>query len=118
MTSFSSNIICCSFSYFFGFSFSFLSKLLLKNSLLSSILAKEIANTAFTFVITTPAVYTPTCSQCNCMVLATGNLGHLFVTFRPDDSRWSTYVLFVTNTQLAMVIKAPSEYLTFHVFVE
>ena len=52
------------------------------------------------------------------MVFTTGDLGGLLRFFRPDDHLRGTDILFVANSKLAMVVKAPCEELSLLISVE
>ena len=83
---------------------------MLKYGLFLAIFAKEITNTALALVITTPAVDAPALCKTYRVMLAASHLDGLFgLAMEPEDPRGSAYILFVTNTKLAVVVEAPGE---------
>ena len=90
-----------------------------KFSLLPTILPKEITNTTFTFVITTPAIDAPTFSESYRMVLAASYFHRLLLlSMHPQYSSWCAHVLLMANTKLTMVVETPCEEHTLVITVE
>ena len=87
----------------------FFEPLLLEDRLLSAVLTEEITDTAFAFVVATPAVDAPTGSQSDSVMFTTCDLDGLFLSLGPNDSRWRTHVLLVTDAELAVVVETPAE---------
>lgn len=79
----------------------------------------EVSNATLRFIISSPTENLTFFIYTDSMMLSSFNLNRILrLILRPLNKGWRAYILFVTNSELAMVVQTPGKQLIFVIFIK